>query len=260
VRNPTRTYLLALFAALALFAGACGGGGGTESESESGAAGGDEGTSEESSASEEESASESEATSESESEASSESESSASAAELNTECQVELPSSGAGSAEGMAQDPVATAASNNPELSTLVSAVEAAGLTDTLNNLEGATVFAPSNDAFAKIPQETLDMVLADQELLTQILTYHVAPGEGLEAEGLIEEGPIATVQGEELTFDVAESGALEVAGQAESVCPNVMTANATVHIIDSVLMPPSMMEGSSESGSGAASESESSS
>ncbi|MEV4414809.1 fasciclin domain-containing protein, partial [Catellatospora sp. NPDC049609] len=82
-----------------------------------------------------------------------------------------------GSFEAMAQQPVATAAAGNPLLSTLVTAVKQAGLVDTLNNAEALTVFAPTNDAFAKIPQADLQKVLADKELLTKVLTYHVVAG-----------------------------------------------------------------------------------
>ena len=85
-----------------------------------------------------------------------------------------VPASGPGSLAVIANEPVATAASQNPALSTLVAAVTKAGLVDTLNNAQAITVFAPTNDAFAKIPKETLDKVLADKELLTKILTYHV--------------------------------------------------------------------------------------
>lgn len=85
-----------------------------------------------------------------------------------------VPKTGAGSFDGMAKAPVATAASNNPALSTLVAAVKKAGLVDTLNNAQDITVFAPTNDAFAKIPKADLDKVLADKETLTKILTYHV--------------------------------------------------------------------------------------
>ncbi|MGW5047386.1 fasciclin domain-containing protein, partial [Streptomyces griseoluteus] len=85
-----------------------------------------------------------------------------------------VPKNGAGSFDGMAKDPVATAASNNPALSTLVTAVKKAGLVDTLNNAQNITVFAPTNDAFNKIPKATLDKVLADKAQLTKILTYHV--------------------------------------------------------------------------------------
>src|SRR6266702_3020107 len=86
-----------------------------------------------------------------------------------------VPKSGAGSFTGMATAPVATAASANPALSTLVTAVKAAGLVDTLNSASNITVFAPDNAAFAKIPPATLKKLLADKAELTKILTYHVA-------------------------------------------------------------------------------------
>ena len=88
-----------------------------------------------------------------------------------------VPASGAGSFSGMSAAPVATAASNNPVLSTLVTAVKKAGLVDTLNSASGITVFAPDNAAFAKIPKSTLDSVLGNKAELTKILTYHVASG-----------------------------------------------------------------------------------
>jgi len=88
-----------------------------------------------------------------------------------------VPKDGKGSFTGMATDPVATAASNNPVLGTLVTAVKAANLVDTLNSAPAVTVFAPTNDAFAKIPAETLNKVLADRETLTKILTNHVVSG-----------------------------------------------------------------------------------
>ncbi|MFH8452142.1 fasciclin domain-containing protein [Streptomyces fungicidicus] len=148
-----------------------------------------------------------------------------------------VPEDGAGSFDGMAKDPVATAASNNPALSTLVTAVKKAGLVDTLNNAENITVFAPTNDAFAKIPKDTLDKVLADKEQLTNILTYHVV-GERLAPQDL-ENGSYETLQKSKLTT----SGSGEeytVNDTAKVVCGNVKTANANVHIIDTVLMPAS--------------------
>ncbi|WP_373301699.1 fasciclin domain-containing protein, partial [Streptomyces goshikiensis] len=98
-----------------------------------------------------------------------------------------------GSFDGMAKDPVATAASNNPALSTLVAAVKKAGLVDTLNNAKDITVFAPTNDAFAKIPKADLDKVLADKAMLTKILTYHVV-GQKLTPKQL-ENGSFETLQ-----------------------------------------------------------------
>ncbi|MET8687221.1 fasciclin domain-containing protein [Streptomyces sp. NPDC004732] len=146
-----------------------------------------------------------------------------------------VPKDGAGSFDGMASEPVATAASNNPALSTLVTAVKKAGLVDTLNNTKDATVFAPTNDAFAKIPKADLDKVLADKAQLTKILTYHVV-GEKV-APDQLSKGEFKTLEGGMLT--TAGSGEkFKVNDSANIVCGNVQTSNATVYIIDSVLMP----------------------
>jgi uncharacterized surface protein with fasciclin (FAS1) repeats len=136
----------------------------------------------------------------------------------------------------MATAPVATAASNNPVLSTLVTAVTAANLGDTLNTAQDITVFAPSNDAFAAMDKATLDSAMADPSgLLTKVLTYHVVPGR-LTPEMLA--GNHKTLNGADLT--VAGSGqTFTVNGKAMVVCGNVQTANATVYIIDGVLLPP---------------------
>ncbi|MDV5149866.1 fasciclin domain-containing protein [Streptomyces sp. SBC-4] len=146
-----------------------------------------------------------------------------------------VPAEGAGSFDGMAQDPVATAASNNPELSTLVAAVQKAGLVDTLNNAENITVFAPTDAAFAKIPKADLDKVLADKAALTDILTYHVV-GEKLTSKQL-ENGSFETLQKSTLTTK-GSGESFTVDDSAKVVCGDVPTANATVHIIDTVLMP----------------------
>ena len=148
-----------------------------------------------------------------------------------------VPKSGSGSFNGMAKDPVATAASNNPALSTLVTAVKKAGLVDTLNNAQNITVFAPTNDAFAKLPKATLDKVLADKAMLTKILTYHVV-GQPVKAPDGLAKGTYTTL--EKGTLTTAGSGeSYKVNGTANVVCGNVSTANATVQIIDTVLMPP---------------------
>ncbi|MGY6023540.1 fasciclin domain-containing protein [Streptomyces spinosirectus] len=148
-----------------------------------------------------------------------------------------VPKSGAGSFDGMAKDPVATAASNNPALSTLVTAVKKAGLVDTLNNAQNITVFAPTNDAFAKIPKATLDKVLNDKAQLTKILTYHVV-GQKLAPKDL-ENGSFATLEKSKLTTS-GSGESYTVNKAAKVVCGNVKTANANVYIIDSVLMPTS--------------------
>src|SRR5271169_3263555 len=147
-----------------------------------------------------------------------------------------VPKSGAGSFSGMAAAPVATAASANPVLSTLVTAVKKAGLVDTLNSASNITVFAPDNAAFAKIPPATLAKVLADKAELTKILTYHVASGRYTAAQ-LASGSPIKTLEG--ATVKAADMGGTYTVNGAHVVCGNVQTANATVYIIDTVLMPP---------------------
>ncbi len=149
-----------------------------------------------------------------------------------------VPADGEGSFDGMADDPAATAASNNPVLSTLVTAVSEAGLVDTLNSEGPFTIFAPYNDAFAAIPEEDLNGILADQELLTSILTYHVVAGESLDLQGLIDAGEVTTVQGDTLTIEASED--LATVNGAVVICGNVQVANGTVHIIDTVLVPES--------------------
>ena len=146
-----------------------------------------------------------------------------------------VPKSGKGSFAGMAQDPVATAASNNPALSTLVSAVKKAGLVDTLNSAQNITVFAPSNDAFAKIPKKKLDAVLKDKKTLTKILTYHVAKGRTSPSQ-MASGAQLTSLEGGKLSPSKM-GGGYEV-NDAKVVCGNVQTANATVYIIDSVMMP----------------------
>ncbi|MEV1019301.1 fasciclin domain-containing protein [Streptomyces sp. NPDC050264] len=148
-----------------------------------------------------------------------------------------VPKSGSGSFDGMAKDPVATAASHNPALSTLVTAVKKAGLVDTLNNAENITVFAPTNDAFAKIPKADLDKVLNDKAQLTKILTYHVV-GQKLAPKDL-EKGSFETLEKSKLTTS-GSGESYKVNDSANVVCGNVKTANANVYIIDTVLMPKS--------------------
>jgi uncharacterized surface protein with fasciclin (FAS1) repeats len=148
-----------------------------------------------------------------------------------------VPKTGAGSFTGMATAPVATAASANPVLSTLVTAVKKAGLVDTLNAANGITVFAPENAAFAKIPSTTLNGVLADKPELTKILTYHVVSGRYTPAQ-LASGMTLKTLEGGTVT--TAMSGGTYTVNGADVVCGNVQTANATVYIISSVLMPKS--------------------
>jgi uncharacterized surface protein with fasciclin (FAS1) repeats len=148
---------------------------------------------------------------------------------------VAVPKTGPGSFNGMATAPVASAAGANPVLSTLVTAVKKAGLVDTLNSQKAITVFAPTNDAFAAIPPKTLKTVLADKAMLTKILTYHVIAGE-LAPDQL--DGSHKTLEGETLKISGSDPDFVVGSGKASIVCGNVPTANATVYIVDSVLMP----------------------
>ncbi len=148
-----------------------------------------------------------------------------------------VPDSGSGSFDGMSKDPVATAASNNPLLSTLVAAVKEAGLVDTLNNAENITVFAPTNDAFAKIDPATLKKVLADKKQLTAILTEHVV-GERLSPDML--SGTHDTLNADQKVTVEGSGEDFTVNTDAKVICGSVQTANATVYIIDSVLLPTS--------------------
>jgi uncharacterized surface protein with fasciclin (FAS1) repeats len=148
-----------------------------------------------------------------------------------------VPTSGKGSFDGMSQDPVATAASNNPLLSTLVTAVQKAGLVDTLNNAQGITVFAPTNDAFAKIDPATLNKVLADKTMLTAILTEHVV-GQNLTPDKLA--GTFGSLNPKQGVTVTGSGQSFMVNKTANVVCGNVKTANATVYIIDTVLLPAS--------------------
>lgn len=151
---------------------------------------------------------------------------------------VPADTSNPGSFAGMAKDPVATAATNNPALSTLVAAVTAAGLVDTLNSATNITVFAPTNDAFAKIPKADLDNLLKpeNKDMLTKILTYHVV-GQKITPGQLATAGPFTTLQGGQVTASGSGEN-LTVGPAAKVVCGNVQTANATVYLIDTVLMP----------------------
>ncbi|MFL6088726.1 MAG: fasciclin domain-containing protein [Aeromicrobium sp.] len=144
-----------------------------------------------------------------------------------------VPKSGAGSFDGMATAPVATAASANPLLKTLVAAITQAGLVDTLNSADGLTVFAPTDEAFAKIPKADLDKVLADKATLTKILTHHVVAGK-LDPAAVA--GEHETLNKDSVKVEGNED-AMTVDG-AKVLCGNIPTDNATVYVIDTVLMP----------------------
>jgi len=117
---------------------------------------------------------------------------------------------------------------------TLVQAVQAAGLVETLSGPGPFTVFAPTDDAFAQIPQETLQAVLADKEKLTAILTYHVVPGK-LMAADVAKSTQLQTVQGQSIT--VSTEGGVRV-DNANVIQTDIEADNGVIHVIDRVIMP----------------------
>jgi uncharacterized surface protein with fasciclin (FAS1) repeats len=136
------------------------------------------------------------------------------------------------SAGAMAQDIVDVAVKNG-SFKTLVAAVQAAGLVDTLKGPGPFTVFAPTDEAFAKIPKATLDGLLKDKAALTKVLTYHVVPGKVMAAD--VKAGKVKTVNGQELT--VKTDGGVMV-DSAKVVAVDVVATNGVIHVIDTVVLP----------------------
>ncbi len=118
---------------------------------------------------------------------------------------------------------------------TLVQAVEAAGLVDTLKGEGPFTVFAPTDEAFAKVPEDTLNALLADQEALTSVLTYHVVAGKVMAADVVGLESA-ETVQGQSITITV--DGDTVMVDEATVVQTDIETSNGVIHVIDSVILP----------------------
>lgn len=147
-----------------------------------------------------------------------------------------VPKSGKGSFKGMTADPVATAASNNPALSTLTTAVKKAGLVDTLNSADSLTVFAPTNDAFKKVPKKDMKALLGNKKMLTKVLTYHAVKGKKSPKQ-LSSGAKLKTMEGQTVT--PKGSGESYTVNKSKVVCGNVPTSNATVYLIDTVMMPP---------------------
>lgn len=146
--------------------------------------------------------------------------------------------SGPASVNGMSTVPVATAAATNPELTTLTQALSGqlnpeVNLVKTLNEGE-FTVFAPTDDAFAKLPPETVEQLKTDADLLNKILTYHVVEGQATPDQIV---GEHTTLEGQQVT--VTGSGDNLKVNEAGVVCGGVTTSNAQVYLIDTVLTPP---------------------
>jgi uncharacterized surface protein with fasciclin (FAS1) repeats len=138
----------------------------------------------------------------------------------------------AGSAYAQAKDIVDTAVAAG-SFKTLATALEAAGLISTLKGAGPFTVFAPTDEAFAKVPKDKLDALLKDKAALTKVLTYHVVPGKVMAKD--VKAGKVKTVQGSELT--VKTDGGVMVDG-AKVVATDVAASNGVIHVIDTVVMP----------------------
>ena len=141
--------------------------------------------------------------------------------------------------EAMESGTIVEVASDNPDFSTLVAAVTAADLGETLSGEGPFTVFAPTNEAFEALPAGLLDKLLLpeNKEVLTQILTYHVVAGEVMSTD--IEPGKVPTVEGEDITIKVTD-GAVTVNG-ANVTTADVEASNGVIHVIDEVLVPPNV-------------------
>jgi uncharacterized surface protein with fasciclin (FAS1) repeats len=138
----------------------------------------------------------------------------------------------AASFAAQAKDIVDTAVAAG-QFKTLAAALQAAGLVDTLKGPGPFTVFAPTDEAFAKVPKDQLDALLKDKAKLTQVLTYHVVPGKVMAAD--VKAGKVKTVQGSELT--VATGSGVSV-DNARVVKADIVASNGVIHVIDSVVIP----------------------
>ncbi len=136
------------------------------------------------------------------------------------------------SAVAQAKDIVDTAVAAG-NFKTLATALQAAGLVDTLKGPGPFTVFAPTDEAFAKVPKDQLDALLKDKARLTKVLTYHVVPGKVMAKD--VKPGKVKTVQGSELT--VSTTGGVMV-DNAKVTATDIAADNGVIHVIDSVIMP----------------------
>jgi uncharacterized surface protein with fasciclin (FAS1) repeats len=155
------------------------------------------------------------------------------AATIGTDCGM-IPAAGMGSMHGMAMDPVVTAASHNPLITTLAAEISKAELTSTLNSARNITVFAPDNEAFKKLSGHEMAMMSGMAEL-AKVLKYHVVSGRITPAD-LASGKTLTTLEGSELK--TSKMGSTYEVNNAAVTCGNLHTANATVYIINAVLMP----------------------
>lgn len=133
---------------------------------------------------------------------------------------------------------IADIAATSPDFSTLARLAQAAGLAETLASEGPFTVFAPTNDAFAAVPQPILDYLASDADALTRVLAYHVVAGEIMSADAAA--GEIASVEGSPITVSVSDTGV--TVDQAHVTAADIVASNGVIHVIDSVLLPPAML------------------
>jgi len=153
---------------------------------------------------------------------------------IGTDCGM-IPAAGMGSMHGMAMDPVVIAASHNPLITTLAAEIMKADLTATLNSAKSITVFAPDNQAFKNLTAHDMAMMSGMTEL-AKVLKYHVVTGHITPAE-LAHGMTLTTLEGSQLK--TSRMGSVYEVNNADVTCGNLHTANATVYIINTVLMPP---------------------
>ena len=127
-------------------------------------------------------------------------------------------------------------AAGNPDFSTLVAAVKAAGLVETLSSEGPFTVFAPTNEAFAKLPEGKVDSLLADIPTLKKILTYHVVAGKVMAAD-VVGLNSATTVQGDDVKIAVVD-GKVKLNDSAMVTATDLEASNGVIHVIDTVLIP----------------------
>ncbi|WP_214416294.1 fasciclin domain-containing protein [Sphaerisporangium fuscum] len=145
-----------------------------------------------------------------------------------------LPKSGPGSAAQLANEPLGTAAQHIPQLSDAVNATKSAGMLSAADSVKNVTVFAPTNDAFRKVPKDELDRLRRNKSQLTKVVSYHVVQGRKSLNDLLA--GPVKTMEGSKLT--VRRSDSSYMVDDAKVVCGAIQTRNATVYLIDSFLTP----------------------
>jgi uncharacterized surface protein with fasciclin (FAS1) repeats len=154
-------------------------------------------------------------------------------AQFGSDCGM-VPANGMGSFHSMSMDPVVTAATHNPLLKSFAADVQAAGLTGDLNSMHAFTVFAPADSAFAKLPAAQMSMMHSSKEL-AKILKYHIVSGRVTPTE-LAHGMSLQTLEGSPLKG--SKMGSVYEVNNAQVICGNIQTANATVYVINKVLVP----------------------